>query len=345
MKTICTTALAAVAAGFAPLAAIAQDSVAAFYKGKTISVYIGSDVGGGYNAYARTSYKHMAKFIPGAPNIVFLNMPGAGGRKATQYVATIAAKDGMAIGAVQPGALVEPILGDPKRVRYNPLEFGYIGSPESSDQLCLTRKDSPVKTFEDAFKHEVIVGGDTKGSSLHDVSNLLRNVLGVKFRVVKGYKGSRDAVLAMEKGEIDGICGYGWSPLMSQAPHLVRDKKVNLLVQFAVKGYAEPTEMGVPMIWKFVKTEEQRRILELAAAPLVFGRPQFMPAEVPKERLAALRRAFDRAMKDPAYIADAARQKLGVTPASGEEVEAMIRRIYTSPKALQVKTRAALYDE
>jgi tripartite-type tricarboxylate transporter receptor subunit TctC len=343
--------VAAVAAALVSAGAYAQDKnqdkVAAFYKGKTISVYIGSDVGGGYNAFARTVWRYLPEYLPGKPNAIFLNMPGAGGRKATAYMAAVAAKDGSAVGAVQPGAIVESVLGDPKNVRYDPLTFGYVGSPESSDQLCLASRNAPVKKFEDVFTHELIVGGDAKGSSLSDYANLMKNVLGAKFKVVNGYKGSHEVVMAIERGELQGMCGYGWSPLMSQAPHLVKENKVNLLVQFTLPdhAYPEPTKMGVPLIWKFVKTEEQRKMLELAAAPLVFGRPEFVPGGVPKERLMALRRAFDKTMKDPRYIKDAEKQHLGVTPASGEEVEEMVRRIFSAPKALAAKTRAALYNE
>ena len=338
---------AAVAAALVSGSAFAQDQdkVAAFYKGKTISLYIGSDVGGGYNAYARTVWRYLPEYIPGKPNVIYLNMPGAGGRKATGYMAAVAARDGSAVGATQPGAIVESVLGDPKNAKYDPLTFGYVGSPESSDQLCLVRKDSPVKKFEDLFTHEVIVGGDSKGSSLSDVSNLLKNVLGAKFKVVNGYKGSHAVVMAIERGELQGMCGYGWSPLMSQAAHLVKENKVTILVQFALKGYPEPTKMGVPMIWKFVKNEDQRRMLELAAAPLTFGRVEFVPGGVPKERLMALRRAFDQTMKDPRYIKDAERQHLGITPASGEEIEEAVRKIFTTPKDLAARTRAALYNE
>ena len=347
MNALRITAFASVAVLFGASGVFAQDQdkVAAFYKCKTISLYIGSDVGGGYNAYARTVWRYLPEYIPGKPNVVYLNMPGAGGRKATGYMAAVAAKDGSAVGAVQPGAIVESVLGDPKNAKYDPQTFGYVGSPESSDQLCLVSKKSPVKKFEDLFTHEVVVGGDAKGSSLSDVSNLLKNVLGAKFKVVNGYKGSHAVVLAIERGELDGMCGYGWSPLMSQAAHLVKENKVTLLVQFAMKGYPEPTKLGVPMIWKFVKNEDQRRMLELAAAPLVFGRVEFVPTGVPKERLMAMRRAFDKTMTDPRYIKDAEKQHLGITPASGEEIEEAVRKIFTTPKELAARTRAALYNE
>jgi tripartite-type tricarboxylate transporter receptor subunit TctC len=348
MKDMRVAIVAAIAAALVSPGAYAQhkdqDSVGGFYKDRKISVYIGSDVGGGFNAYARTVWRHMPKYIPGNPTPIFLNMPGGGGRKVTGYVAAVAPKDGSAIGASQPGSITEAVLGDPKNVKYDPQTFGYIGSAESSDYMCLARKDAPVKKLMDARDHEFIIGGDSKGSSLSDIGHIIKNVLGLKFKIVNGYKGSHDVVMAIERGELQGMCGYGWSPLMSQAGFLVRENKVNLLVQFAVKGYPEPTKMGVPMIWDFVKTEEQRQIFELATAQQIFGRPEFLPAGVPRERLMVLRRAFDKTMVDPGYQADAKKQHLELSPATGEEVEAAVTRIFSAPPELAAKTRAALYN-
>lgn len=327
-----------------PTAARSQDKVAAFYKGKTISVYIGADVGGGFTAYARTVWLHAGKYIPGSPRIVLLNMPGAGSRKATAYVAEVAAKDGTAIGAPYPGAIVEPIFGDPKHVRYKPLAFGYIGSVDSSDYLCLSRTDSKVPTFADAFHNELVIGGDTKGSNLFYIADVLKNVLGAKFKIVSGYKGSHDIVMAMERGEVQGMCGFGWAAVKSQAGYLVDQHKANLLVQFARKGEPEPTRLGVPMVWDYVKSPEQRALLELIMAPQVFGRPYFLPAEAPKDRLVALRRAFDKVMKDPDFLASARKQKLSVSPATGEEVEASVKQLFTASPEMLAKARAAMND-
>jgi len=326
-----------------PTTALAQDKVADFYKGKTISVYIGSDVGGGYSVYAHTVWETMPKHIPGHPKVILLNMPGAGGRKATGYVANVVPKNGTAVGATQPGALTESVLGDPKNAQYDARNFGFIGSAESSDYLCLARKDAKVKKFEDLYEHELLLGADSKGSSFTDNATLMKNVLGVKFKLVKGYKGFRDISIALERGEVQGLCGEGWSALMSAGRHLMTGNKVNLLVQVAMKGYDEPTRMGVPMIWKFVKTEEQRKILELAISQQILGRPYFAPSGLPPERLNALRRAFDATMKDPEYVTMAKKQHIEITPATGEEMTDVINKIFNAPKDLQAKTRAALF--
>jgi tripartite-type tricarboxylate transporter receptor subunit TctC len=335
---------AALAVALSPAFAGAQD-VAGFYQGKTIEVYIGSDVGGGYNAYARTVGKHLVKYVPGTPDVIFKNMPGAGGRKLTAWLANVAPKTGAVIAASQPGSLVEPVLGNPQNAKYDPRSFGYIGSAESSVYLCLARTDAPVKTFADALKTELVLGASQRGASTLDTALMLKNVLGAKFKVVKGYKGSRAVILALERNEVQGVCGYAWSSMMSQAGHLVRDKKVNVFIQYALDDHPEAVKAGVPNIWQFTKTPEQKALMELLVAQQAFGRPMFVPAQVPAERLAALRAAFDKAMKDPAYVADAKKQKLDVSPASGKRVEALIGKIFSASKEMQEKAKKALYTE
>lgn len=337
-------AMGVIAIGLAAMPAIARGDGGAepFYKGRTISVYIGASAGGGFNNYARTVWPYMVKHIPGEPKLMFLNMPGAGSRKAAGYVAAVAPKDGTAVGSVFPGAITAPIFTDGTAVRYDPLGFGYIGSADNSVYLCVSRKDSGVAKFGDAFTHELVLGADAKGSNLHFIGNSLRNVLGVKFKIVSGYKGSNEIVMALERGEVHGVCGYGWSAIKAQAPHLLRDNKVNLLIQFALKSVDELTAQGVPTIWDFARTPEQRAIFELIAGPQVFGRPYFLAAGVPAGRLAELRRAFDATMADPAFRAEAARRKLDISPASGEEVEKMVKAMFATAPALQAKARDAM---
>lgn len=337
-------ATAALVVCLAPGIAAAQD-VAGFYGGKTVEIYIGSDVGGGYNAYGRTVGKHMVKYIPGKPEVVFKNLPGAGGRKLTAWLANVAPKDGSVIAASQPGSLVEPVLGNPQNAKYDPRTFGYIGSAESSVYLCIARTDAKVKTFADALKDELVLGGSQRGASTLDTALMLKNTLGAKFKVVKGYKGSREVILALERNEVQGVCGYAWSSMMSQAGHLVRDKKVNILVQYALDDHPEAVKAGVPNIWQFTKTPEQKTLMELLVAQQAFGRPMFVPETVPAARLAALRSAFDAAMKDPDYVADAKKQKLDVSPASGKRVEELIAKVFSAPKALQEKAKSALYTD
>ena len=337
-------ALAGFAVFAAPAIALADSAggVADFYRGKTIEVYVGSPVGGGYNAYARSVGRHIVNHIPGKPQLVVKNMPGAGGRKVTAWVANVGAKDGTVIAASQPGSLVEAVLGDPKNAKYDARKFGYIGSPESWVSVCAARTDAKVKTFKDAFRDQLVVGGGNRGSSLQDTPTVLKHVLGVKFKIIKGYPGSRDVVNAIEKNEVQAICGYAWTSLKSQAGHLWRDKKINILVQTALEPHPELERLGVPMVWDFVKTDEQRAVLEMIFAQQAFGRPMFVPAGVPADRVAALRTAFDATMKDPAFQAELKKQKLELSPMGGKRIHELLMKIFDAPKAVQEKARAAL---
>jgi tripartite-type tricarboxylate transporter receptor subunit TctC len=332
-------ALAGVAMAAAPAAA------ADFYAGKTIEIDVGSPPGGGYNAYARSVSRYIGNHIPGHPTVIVKNMPGAGGRKVTAWTYNAAPKDGSAITASQPGSLAEPILGNPQSVKYDPRKFGYIGSTEAWVSVCAARKDAAAKTFKEAFEKQILVGGDVRGSSLHDTPTVLKNVLGVKFKIIKGYPGSRDVVNAIERNEVQGICGYAWTSLQSQAGFLLKENKINILVQTALDPDPELAKMGVPMVWDFVKTKEQHDILELIFAQQSFGRPYFVPPGVPKERLAILRTAFDETMKDPAFIAELTKQHLGLSPKTGVQVQQMIEKMFNTPKDIQAKAKEALTKE
>src|SRR5690606_29369126 len=203
---------------------------------------------------------------------------------ATAWMDKVAPKNGSAFLGTQPGALVEPLLGDPERVKYEPLKFGYVGSASGFTNICLTRVDSKVKTFADLLKTEIVFGGDQLGSTTHDHSLMMKNLVGAKIKLVKGYAGTKNLVLALEQKEIDGFCGYAWASIMSQAPHLVLENKINILVQFGFDPVADLTKRGVPQIWGFVKGEENKKALEMHAAIQVFGRPYITPAGVPKAR-------------------------------------------------------------
>ena len=331
---------------FAGLAMVTAPAGAAdFYAGKTIEIDVGSPAGGGYNAYAHSVARHLGDHIPGKPTIVVKNMPGAGGRKVTAWTYNAAPKNGTAIAASQPGSLAEPILGDAKDVRYDPRKFGYIGSTEAWVSVCAARTDAAVKTFKDAFDKELVVGGGSRSSSLQDTPTAIQRVLGVKFKIIKGYPGSRDVVNAIQRNEVQAICGYAWTSLQSQAGYLLKEKKINILVQTALDPDPELAKMGVPMIWDFVKTKEQHDVLQLIFAQQSFGRPYFVPPGVPKDRLAILRTAFDATMQDPTFVAEIKKQHLALSPLNGQRVEQMVTKMFDTPKAIQKKARQALAYE
>lgn len=342
MKKI--TILAAATAAILPISISTVSNVAAddFFKNRQLVLTIASRPGGGFNAYGRTLAKHFTKHLGQKSSIIVKNMPGAGGRKATAWLAKIAPKDGSNLLGTMPGSLVEPILGDPKRVKYNPLKFGYVGSASGFTTLCLVRHEHPAKSFKDMMKTQVIMGGDQMGSTTHDQANMFRNLVGAKIKLVKGYSGTKTLVLAVQQKEIDGFCGYAWASLMSRAPHLIKDKIVRLVIQFGLDPHPAATAAGIPPVWDFVKDKKNIEALKLLASTQTFGRPYIVPANVPKARLAALRDAFDATMKDPAFKKDMTKRRLSIQPTSGAKVQKLIENIYHSDAATQKLARWAI---
>ena len=322
-------------------AAFAQDAVEQFYRGKTINIYIGSSAGGGYDAYARALGRHMGKYIPGNPTIVPQNMPGAGGNKAAGYVYSVAPKDGTAIGALFPGGILAPLLGDTP-IQHDPAKFIFVGSANSDVYTCVTHTNSPIKSFKDAFTQEVIVGASNEGGTTRDMPTLENNVLGTKFRIVTGYAGTREIALAVERKEIHGLCGYGYTSLLSVTPRWLTDKVVRLLVQENVKGAPALNKQGVPRTIDFAKTPEDRQVLELVYSQAVIGRPYVLPEGVPRERVAALRKAFMAALADPALLAEAEKMKLDVEPISGDDVQTMVAQLFAMPARIVERAKQAL---
>lgn len=309
-------------------------SAADFYAGKTVNFVIGANPGGGYDAYARLVAGNIGAHIPGHPTVVPQNMPGAGSGKAAGYIYSLAPKDGLTIGALYPGAIMGPLLDKKTHWHFKPTEFRYVGSADRGVRLCLTFHTSKIKTFEDAQKHKVVMGASQAGGSTRDYAVLLNKLAGTKFDVVSGYKGSHNILLAVERGEVDGLCGFDWSSLLTQEPGWVRDHKVNYLVQMGVKPNPELTKMGVPEVWKFLKTDEDKQVVKLVVSQQVFGRPYILPPGTPGDRVRILRAAFDATMKDPKLLAQAKKERLDIAPASGEDVQKLVDKLYATPKSI-----------
>lgn len=310
--------------------AVAQDAVEQFYRGKTINIYIGSSAGGAYDAYARALGRHMGKYIPGNPVIVPQNMPGAGGNKAAGYVYAVAPKDGTAIGALFPGGVLAPLLSDAP-IQHDPKKFILVGSANSDVYTCVMHTDSPIKSFKDAFTQEAIVGASNEGGTTRDIPALENNILGTKFRIVTGYGGTREITLAVERKEIHGLCGFGYTSLLSVVPRWVPDKVVRIIVQENAKGAAALNRQGVPKTVDFARTPEDRQVMELVYSQAVIGRPYVLPEGVPAARVAALRKAFMAALADPALLAEAAKMKLDVEPMSGDDVQTLVAQLFAMP--------------
>jgi tripartite-type tricarboxylate transporter receptor subunit TctC len=323
----------------APLAA--QDSVEQFYRGRTINLVIGSNVGGGYDYYGRLVGRHLGKYIPGKPNVVPANMAGAGGNTAAAYVYSVAPRDGTAIVASSSGSLLDALIGDKSAVRHDPLKFNFIGSANSEVSLCLARKDAAAQSFRDVFTKEILIG--SSGGTTRDLPTALNNVLGTKLRLIAGYPGTREVMLAVDKGEVQGLCGIGYTSTISQKPEwFTPDSPVRVLAQEAIRGLPELDRAGVPLAIDFARTPEDRKILEIIYSQLVFTRPFMMAPDVPPERVEAIRRAFLQALADPDLIAEGAKLNLVIDAMPGKDLEAMIRGLYAQPPELVQKVRKAL---
>jgi tripartite-type tricarboxylate transporter receptor subunit TctC len=312
-----------------------------YYAGKTIEFVVGNDVGGGYDIYARTVARHITRHIPGNPNTIVRNMPGAGSTRAGIYISTAAPKDGNSVGALMPGAIIGPLLDDKPNLTFNPTKVIFIGTADSGVRICTTFQNSKTKTFEDAQKQKTILGASAAGGSTRDYAFLHNHTAGTKFEVVSGYTGTPDISLAMERGEVDGICGWDWSSVKSQKGDWLRDKKLNLLVQVALEEEAELTKLGVPSIWKYV-SEENRQVAELVISQQVFQRSYIAPPGTPDEEIAILRKAFDETMVDPQFLADAEKVKISITPLSGAKVQALIEKLYATPKTVVDRAKAMI---
>jgi tripartite-type tricarboxylate transporter receptor subunit TctC len=322
--------------------AAAQSDLSAFYKGRNVDLIIGAAPGGGHDIYARAIARHIGKYIPGNPNVVPKNMPGAGSNKAAAYLYNVAPKDGSVFGALFPGAIMDPLTGDKSQIQHDPQKFNYLGTANKEVRVCATWATAPAKTFKDVFTTETILAASAEGGATSDYAAVLNAVLGTKFKVVKGYPGTRDMTLAIERGEAHGLCGYAWTSLKTQNADWVRDKKINVILQTAFEGDPELNAMHVPMVWEFVKNDDDKKVIELLLAQQVFGRPYVVPPNTPSATVKALRTAFTSTMKDKDYIAEAKKLGLDTDAGTGEEVQALVQKVYATPPAIVQRLIAAM---
>jgi len=318
----------------------AQDAVAQFYKGKQINLYVGSSAGGGYDTYARLLARRFGNYLPGNPTVVVQNMPGAGSNKAASYVYSVAPRDGTAIGSIFSGAILQPLLGDP--VQHDPSQFIYLGNANNEVFLCLARTDAPVQSFKDALSRELIMGATNEGGSSRDFTAMLDNLLGARLRIVTGYPGSNEILLALERNEVQGVCGLGWSSIAPQRARLLDSGLARVLVQLATTGHPDLNRMRVPLAIDFTKSDDDRKVMELVYSQLIFGRPFILPPGVPAERVAALRHAFMAALKDKDAVAEARGMQLDLDPLSGEAVQAEVAKAYGMPARIVERARQSL---
>ena len=314
-----------------PIAAssVKADPVADFYKGKTVRAIIGYSVGGGYDTYTRVLAAHMGKHIPGNPTVVPENMPGAGSLKAANYIYNVAPKDGTVIGTFARGLPMEPLIGN-SSTQFDASTFSWLGSISDEASVCVTGADSKVKTWDQAKQINFTVAGEGSGSDPDIFAVMLKNLFDLKMRLVTGYPGTNEMTMAIERGEVDGRCGWSWNVLKQTKGQQLKDGKINVILQLSLHQIEDLP--NVPNVMAVTTTEEQREILKLVLARQVVGRPYAAPPGIPADRLAALRKAFDDTMKDPAFLADAKVAGIEIDPVSGVEVEKLIKDIYATPK-------------
>jgi tripartite-type tricarboxylate transporter receptor subunit TctC len=343
LPTLARLTFVAVCAALAAHSARAQDADD-FFRGKQLSIFIGSTAGGGYDAYARLLARHIGAHLPGNPTVVPKNMPGGGGLAVANYLYNKAPRDGTEIGIVQNGVpferLFQTLSPGGKSAQFDAEKFGWIGSMTQTVFVAVTWHDAPVKTIEDARKTQVIFGASAPSSDSSILAEMSNNLLGTKFKIVHGYDGAAAVDLAMENGEIQGEAGKDWTTLTSTRPQWIADHKINILVQMGLTPH--PALKGVPMALDLARTPQDRRIMELVFAKYGMSRPFMAPPGLPAERLALLRRAFADAMRDPALLDEARQIGAEIRPVNGEDVEKLVTQILATPADLAAKARAAL---
>jgi tripartite-type tricarboxylate transporter receptor subunit TctC len=320
----------------------APAGAADYYAGKTIELVVGNYPGGGYDIYTRTVARHLGRNIPGNPTIVVKNMPGAGSAKAGHHISTVAPKDGLTIGAVTPGAIIGPLLDDKPETIFEPLKVTYLGTANAGARICATFERSKTKTFNDALKQKTLLGGVAAGDAVQDYAYLIKRTTAAQIEVVSGYKGTLDVTLAMERGEIDGACGWDWSSAKSQKPEWIRDGKLNLIAQIGPSENAELTSRGAPQIWTYMRNDEARRIAETVVSQQGFTRPYFIAQGTRAELVATLRTAFDATMQDPQFLADAEKMRIDVSALPGAKVQELVRQLYATPKEIVEQAKKAI---
>jgi tripartite-type tricarboxylate transporter receptor subunit TctC len=330
---------AAVVAVAASAVLASAESPAEFYAGKTLDLEIGYSVGGGYDLYARLLARHLGAHIPGNPTVVPRNMEGAGSLRLANYLYTAAPRDGTVIGATSRGAAFDPLLDEPG-AKYDASKFSWIGSANNEVSVCVALQSSGITKFEDLLSKPLTVGSTGAADDTYQLPAMVNAVLGTKFKIVTGYPGGNDVSLALERGEVQGRCGWSWSSIKATRPDWIANKKIIVLVQMSLAKH--PDLPDVPLIMDLARNDEQRQIFKLFCARQVMGRPFLGPPGVPADRVAALRQAFDQTVADKAYLDDAETGKFEVNPVSGKDLETLVNDVYRTPPEIIKKAVAIL---
>lgn len=310
-----------------------------FYKGKQITILVAGTAGGGIDIGARVMARYLGKYVPGNPTVVAQLMPGAGGIRMMDHMNQVAPRDGTVIGTVAPGPMIEPLVGK-RKINYRMPDFTMLAAMDKDVTLCLAWGTSKFKTIKDVIDTTMTVAGTGAGSSTDIYPIFLNEVMGTKFRVITGYQGSQETIIAIERGEVDGRCGWGWSSLNSTKPDWVRDKKVNYLLQLALE---RNPKIDAPLGLEFAKDEATRQMMVLMFGPLSLNKPFFGPPGMPAERTAELRKAFAQVLNDKDLRAEALKT-FGeeIDPTGGEQAQKLIADMYATPPAVTERLRGIL---
>jgi tripartite-type tricarboxylate transporter receptor subunit TctC len=310
----------------------AQESVADFYRGKQIKIIVGSAAGSGYDVYARLLARHMGEHIPGSPSVIVQNMPGAGGLSATNDLYARAPRDGLTIGAIQ-GSLTFAQVGKSPNARFDMRKFGWLGSTNKTSNTCVFSPRATIGSARDLLEKKVIIGAS--GGSTDFVPNLLNALVGTKFEIVKGYKSTSAILPAIEGGEVDGLCGWGWDSAQVTGRDYFARGIIAVGLENANERHPDLEARGVPFAMDLAKDEETKEILKFVFSYLVYVRPFIAPPEVPADRLEALQKAFAAALKDPDLLAEAEKASIEIRYVSPEQVKAALAQAFETPDAIK----------
>ena len=323
---------------------VRADPVADFYRGRTITCYIGYASGGGYDLYARSIIRYMQKHIPGNPNIVPMNMPGASSMTLGNHLARVAPRDGTAFGAVNSMLLFDPLFNGPKsKAQFTGVDMTMIGNAVVSAAVLIALKTSGVTSLEDLRKTELTIAASTPSGDTYLLALALRNVLGLKLKIITGYPGTREVAMALENGEVQGRV-WDMEGIKAARPQWLRDGTIRILAQLAPRAdRAAPP--GVPLARDFAANEDDKRVLDVICLSTALARPFIAPPGIPPERAQALKDAFWATMRDPDFLAEMERLQLAIDPVSGADMEKLLKEAYALPEGLVQRVRKALVTE
>jgi tripartite-type tricarboxylate transporter receptor subunit TctC len=325
-----------------PVLPAKADPVADFYQGRTITLIAGYTTGGGFDLYARVIANYLGKHVPGEPRILVQNMPGAGSLRAATYLYNVAPRDGSTISLTR-APVIAPLLGTTSGAGFDVTQFTWLGSGASDLTVCALLGNPKIRSMADAARYPFTLGGLGPGSDEDMYVRILKKLFDLKIRLVTGYPGGAELTLAIERGELDGRCGWSYSSLRIMKPDWIAQKKIRILNVLALERAAELPD--VPAVIEFATTERQKQILKFVLNAQTLGRPFVAPPGIPADRASALRKAFEDTMKDEAYLAEMKAKQLDVAPISWQTIGTLLSDFYATPPDVVEETRSIIGSE